>query len=318
MELRFRISASHLRVGLGLLALFFCFSAAPAHAQIQPQSPVPLPTPFTPIVDNANVIDADTRQRLESIYLNLKERARIEYAVLTVPTTGGVEIFDFSHSVARGWGIGPKGGERTSFLLVVAIQDRKYFTQISDHLEGDLPDGLVGRIQRERLVPEFRQGNYSKGIYDTIQAYVATLGAKRGFNVEGIDQRAAYTDGNEQQPSLGVRQSRGSLGTICCGIIVIVFIVILISIASRRGGRGGRGGGRGGWGGGGGGLLEALLWGSLIGNLSGGGRGWGSSSGWGSSGGFGGGGFGGGGGGGFGGGFGGGGGFAGGGAGGDW
>lgn len=259
------------------------------------------------------MIDADTRQRLESIYLNLKERAQIEYAVLTVPTTGDQDIFDFSLAVARGWGIGPKDGEKAGLLLVIAVQDRKYFTQISDHLEGDLPDGLVGQIQRERLVPPFKQGNYSKGIFDTIQAYVATLGAKRGFSIEGIDQRYAYRV-EEQQPASGVRRTNISFSTVCCGIIVIVFVLILISVGGSRGG-GGRGGRRrrGGWGGSG--ILPALFWGSVLGNLSGGGR---SSSGWGSGGGFGGSSWGGGGGGGFGGGFGGGGSFGGGGAGGSW
>lgn len=302
-----------LRVGLGLLALVFAL-VVQAQAQItRPKPPVPLPTPFTPIVDYANVINADTRQRLESIYLNLKDRGGVVYSVLTVPTTGEQEIFDYSLAVARGWGIGPKDAETPSFLLVVAIQDRKAFVQVSQHLEGDLPDGLVGRIQRERLVPAFRQGDYSKGIYDTVQAYIATIAAKRGFSVEGIDQRYAYEGGKEQQPTIG-RQSRTSLTTVCCGIVIVVFVVILIAGASRGGG-GGRGGRRRRGGFGGGGLLEALLWGSI---LSGGGRGWGSSSGWGSSGGFGGGGFGGGGGGGFGGGFGGGDSFGGGGAGSSW
>ena len=303
MELRFRVSASRLR-GLGLVALLFLLSAVPLVAQTRPQSPVPLPVPFNPIVDNANVIDVDTRQRLESIYLNLKERAKMEFAVLTVPTTGGQDIFDFSLAVARGWGIGAKEGDRSAFLLVVAVQDRKYFTQVSDHLEGDLPDGAVGQIQRERLVPAFRQGNYSKGIFDTVQGYVATLGARRGFAIEGIDQRYAY---RAKEPSVPIRASRKSLSSVCCGIVAIVFILIVISSASR----GGRGGGRrrrryGG------GLGEALLWGTLLSGLS---RGGSSSSGW-SGGGFGGGG--GGGGGGFGGGFGGGGSFGGGGAGGSW
>ena len=36
------------------------------------------------------------------------------------------------------------------------------------------------------------RGNYSQGIYDTIQAYVATLAEKRGFSIEGIDQSYAY------------------------------------------------------------------------------------------------------------------------------
>src|SRR5690349_22965265 len=148
---------------------------AAAKAQPAPQSPVPLPSPFTPIVDYAHVIDANTRTKLENIFLKLRERAQIEYSVLTVDTTNGQDIFDFAMAVARGWGIEPKGGEKTSFFLCVAIKDRKYITLVSDHLEGDLPDGLVGQIQRERLVPAFRQGKYSQGIYDTIQAYVATL-----------------------------------------------------------------------------------------------------------------------------------------------
>jgi len=288
------------RLGFGLLLLIFSLLAVNASAQTTPQSPVPLPVPFNPIVDNAHVIDADTRQRLESIYLNLKERGKIEYAVVTVDTTGDRDIFDYSLAIARGWGIGPKDGEKASFLLVVAIQDRKYFTQVSRHIEGDLPDGLIGQIQRERLVPAFRQGNYSKGIYDTIQSYAATLAAKRDFNIDGIDQRYAYRDRPRQQQPQPVQKGF----SVCATIAVIVFVLILLSSASRR-----RGGG-------GGGCLQALLWGSLFSNLSGGGRGgWGSSSGWG-GGGFGGGGSGGGGG--FGGGFGGGGDFGGGGAGGSW
>ena len=289
-----------MRLGFGLLLLIFSLLAVNASAQTTPQSPVPLPVPFNPIVDNAHVIDADTRQRLESIYLNLKERGKIEYAVVTVDTTGDRDIFDYTLAIARGWGIGPKDGEKASFLLVVAIQDRKYFTQVSRHIEGDLPDGLIGTIQRERLVPAFRQGNYSKGIYDTIQAYAATLAAKRGFSIDGIDQRYAYRDRPRQQQPQPVQKGF----SVCATIAVIVFVLILLSSASRRSG------------GGGGGCLQALLWGSLFSNLSGGGRGgWGSSSGWG-GGGFGGGGSGGGGG--FGGGFGGGGDFGGGGAGGSW
>lgn len=289
-------------LGLGLLVLVFSLRAVETKAQTTPQSPVPLPVPFNPIVDNAHVIDADTRQRLESIYLNLKERGSIEYAVLTVDTTGDQDIFDFSLAVARGWGIGPNDAEKASLLLVVAIKDRKYFTQVSRHIEGDLPDGLVGRIQREQLVPAFRQGNYSKGILDTIQAYAATLAAKRNFSIEGIDQRYVYREASPQQDE--DRDQKG-LTSLCIGAIFVVFLLVLLSSASRRGGRGG-----------GGGCLQALLLANLFSNLSGGGRGWGSSSGWG-GGGFGGGG-GSGGGGGFGGGFGGGGDFGGGGAGGSW
>ena len=282
-----------------LLILLFLSLPLQAFAQTTPVSPVPLPSPFNPIVDNANVIDADSRDRLEAIYQNLKAKADIEFAVLTVPTTGDLDIFDYSLAVARGWGIGSKDGERNGLLLVVAVQDRKYYTQVSRHLEGDLPDGLTGQIQREQLVPAFRKGEYGKGLLNTVQAYVATLGEKRGFSVDGIDQKMAYR-GRPTQQTEGT-----NVKTLCCGIIIIIFVLIVLFSASRGGPRG-RGGG-------GGGLLQALLWSSIFSNLGNSGRGgWGgSSSGW-SGGGFGGGG------GGFGGGFGGGGDFGGGGSGGSW
>lgn len=266
------------------------FSATPASFAQTAESPIPLPAPFTPIVDQANVIDTDTQKKLEAIYLNLKERANIEFAVATVDTTGGQDIFEYSLAVYRGWGIGSK--ENDGFLLLVAVQDRKYYTQVGYHLEGDLNDGLVGEIQRRYLVPQFKKGNYSQGIYDTVQAYVATLAEKRGFTVEGIDQRYAY---REAPRSGGIGAKTGGLSSSCCTMLIFLGIVILVLSALRKGGGGGgRGGGGGGW-------LSLLLLGSL---LNSGGRrsgSWGSSSsGWG------GGGFGGGGGGGFGGGFGGG------------
>jgi len=292
LQLLFNNSNFKFGAGPGVLVLLLLFLSAQAFSQTKPASPVPLPVPFNPLVDNANVIDADSRNRLEAIFENLKTKANIEFAVLTVPTTGDLDIFDYSLAVARGWGIGSKDGERNGFLLVVAVQDRKYFTQVSRHLEGDLPDGLTGQIQREQLVPAFRRGEYGKGILNTVQAYVATLGEKRGFSIEGIDQKMAYRGRPAPQTDVG------NVKNLCCGILVILVILILLFSASR----GGRGGG--------GGLLQALIWSSIFSNLGNSGRG-GSGSGW-SGGGFGGGG------GGFGGGFGGGGDFGGGGSGGSW
>jgi uncharacterized protein len=264
------------------------------------QSPVPMPNPPTPVVDNANVIDDATEQRLNNILMNLSENkaANVEMGVVTVRTTGGQDIFDYSLAIMRGWGIG--SGDKGGLLLVVAVDDRKYFTQVSRHLEGDLPDGPVGEIQRARLVPLFKQGQYSQAISDTMETYIATLAQKRGFSVEGIDQSRAY---RASQPST----SRPAVGNFIKNnmFIIIIIVVIFLLLSSRGGGRGGCGGG---------GCLNMLLLNSLFNSGRGG---WGSS-GWG-GGGFGGGsGWGGGGGGGWGGFSGGGGDAGGGGAGGGW
>lgn len=276
-----------------VLACLLSWAAPPCAVAQTMQSPIPQPSPLSPVVDYANVIDADTEQRLDSMLKNLSEnpQANMEMAVVTVKTTGGQDIFNYSLAVMRGWGIGSasKGG----LLLLVAVDDRKYYTQVSRHLEGDMPDSVAGEIQRRYLVPAFRAGDYSKGVSDTTQAFIATLAEKRGFSVEGLDK--SYTI---RQTGPSNERARG--GTSMCTTLFIILIIVVFLLASSRG----RGGG--------GGCLNMLLLGSL---LNSGGRG---SSGW-SGGGFGGGsGWGGGGGGGWGGFSGGGGDAGGGGAGGSW
>jgi uncharacterized protein len=288
-----------------LLTLATCFACGQQSAQVsQNSSPLPAPTGF--VNDYAGVIDEGAKQALEQKLRLFKEKTApsAELAVVVVRSTEGRDIFDYSLAVARGWGIGSKEDDNPSALLLVAIDDRKYFTQVSRDLEDDLPDGVVGDLQRQFLVPEFKKQNYAKGISDTMDAYMATIERKGGVGT-GPAPKA-------EQPARTRRSVLGGgvLETICCLAIILIVLPLLFG----RGRRGGGGFG-GGWGGGafGGagrrrtGFESALPWiiGSAIGSSIGSGS---SSSAWGGSSGDGGGW----------GGFGGGGDFGGGGAGGDW
>jgi uncharacterized protein len=289
-----RFHRRSVRIMLVAAALLGTLLGAHGNARAdQGTSPLPKPEPFRYVVDNAGVIDSATNQRMEKILRALKERGDIEFAVVTVKTTGDQDIFDYSLAVARGWGIGSSEGEKNGLLLLVAIDDHKYYMQVSRHLEGDLPDGLTGEIGR-RMRDPFRKGDYGNGLMTAVQTMVSTLEEKRGFKIADVDQKYAY-----KPNTAPVRET--SRGISPCVIFLIVIFVIIFVIASRR--RGGPGGGSG-W------LPWVLL--SLFLNSGSRGSGWGSgggSSGW-SGGGFGGGGGGGG--------FGGGGDFGGGGAGGSW
>ena len=261
------------------------------------KSPLPPPTGY--VNDYAGVINRATRTELETTLTNLDREQKIQFAVAVVDTTGGQDIADYSRDVARGWGLGSKDTNKPSLLLLVAIKDRKYFTQVSRHLEGDLPDGLAGQIQREKLVPAFRQSDYSGGIRETMYEYIRTVARKQGFSTDKIFASGATAPRTRDS---------GPKASFCVSVIVMVVIaLVVLALLGAARGRGGRGGG------GGGGMLGWLLMSLLLS-----GRGGSGSSGW-SGGGFGGfsGGGGGGGGGGFGG-FGGGGDFGGGGAGGSW
>ncbi len=276
------------------IAIFFAVLASQAQ-ESQPWSinTSPLPAPTGAVNDYAGVIDAATKQQLEAKLKDLKETTNpsVEIAVAIVKTTGDRAISEYSIAVARGWKIGSKEDDNPSALLFVAIDDRKYFTQVSKDLEDELPDGLVGSLQRQFLVPEFRKGNYGKGISDTIDAYVATIRGKSTGTA--APQKPAQT-----QPK---RTSRISISTIiCCGAILLVVLALIFSRSKR-----GRDDDDDGWGGGAGSALPWII-GSVIansGSSSGGSSDWGGSSGGGGSdwGGFGGGGD-----------------FGGGGAGGDW
>ena len=239
----------------------------------QDTSPLPPPTGF--VNDYAGVIDSATKQQLETKLKNLRDATNpsVELAVAVVKTTGERDIFDYSLAVARGWKIGSKADDNPSALLFVAIDDRKYFTQVSKDLEDELPDGVIGSLQRQYLVPEFRKGNYGKGISDTIDAYIDTI------NNKGI----ARVTPTPSRPVSGTTGGAAGGGGLCCIIIVVLLLMIILS---RRGGGGG---------GFGSGVSGALPWiiGSMLSNSSGSGSSssWGGSSGGGSDwGGFGGGG----------------------------
>jgi uncharacterized protein len=275
---------------------FILLLAARGSANAQAgQSPLPNPTGY--VNDYAGVVDSATKEWLETTLGNLDRQQKIQFSVVTVDTTGGQDVFDYSLAVARGWGIGAKDTQKPSLLLLAAIKDRKAFTQVSRHLEGDIPDGLAGQIQRERIIPAFRAGDYGKGLADTVSAYITTIATKQGFSTDTI-----FPAGTKRQPQRAADGRKSSTSSLCIvGIIIAVIVIFLL----RSRGRGGPRGGGGGW----------LTW-LLVSSLLNSGRG-SSSSGW-SGGGFGGGGGGSGGGGGGFGGFGGGGDFGGGGAGVSW
>jgi uncharacterized protein len=242
-----------------------------APAQDQNVSPLPPSTGF--VNDYVGVLDAATKQQLEEKLTTFKQKTTVEIAVAVVATTGDRDIFDYSLAVARGWKIGLKEDDNPGALLFIATEDRKYFTQISRDLEDELPDALAGNLQRQYLVPEFKKGNYSKGISDTIDAYIRT-----------IEQRASGVATPTPVPGRRSGGQVSSFSLFCCLIIILIIVLIIFS---NRGGGGKSRRDSDRWGGGFGGGGSVLPWiiGSGIGSSGGSsGSSWGgggSSGGWG-------------------------------------
>jgi uncharacterized protein len=226
------------------------------------------PMPSSYVVDNAAVISADGSRVLLGMLQELEQKTGTQMIVLTVPSTDGVPIEQFALEKAEAWKLGQKGKDN-GLLLVVAVKDRKYRTEVGYGLEPILPDSLTGSIQRAYLVPPFKKGDYTKGIVDTAAVYAATIAKAQGVQLSGVPK---------VEPVQAQRQRSGG---IPFGLIFLILLFLLFSSSRSRSG--------------------SFLQGLLLGALLGGGRGYRGGGGFGGfGGGFGG--FGGGGGGGFGGG----------------
>jgi uncharacterized protein len=259
----------------------------------------PLPPPTEPVNDYAGVIDDAVERQINKKIKDFKAKYNppVVLAVAVVRTTEGRDIFEYSLAVARGWKIGTKEDDNPTALLFIAVDDRKYFTQVSKDLQDELPDALVGSLQRQNLVPAFKQGDYTKGVSDTIDAYIRTIEAKQTDAPNVTNEPVAKT-----QPQVQTRKSSFSLcGVVPCLIILFIIMIALFSRGGRKKGRNDRDRwGGGGFGGGGGSVLPWIIGSAIansIGNSSSGGwssggssSDWGGSSGGGDWGGFGGGG----------------------------
>lgn len=223
-----------------LTLLVLQIAVADSRAQEAPFSidESPLPKPTSPVMDYTSVVDEATRQRIADKIIKFRDSSNpsVEIGVAVVSTTGDRSIFEYSLAVARGWGIGSRDDDNPSLLLFIAIDDRKYFTQVSYDLEDELPDGLVGQLQRQYLVPEFKAGNYGKGIEDTIDAYIETIKAKQA-GLPGPAVSATPDDRDIVDRGLDAIPNSVCRG-LCC-LAIILFIIAMISSGSNDG-KGGR------------------------------------------------------------------------------
>jgi tetratricopeptide (TPR) repeat protein len=146
-----------------------------------------LPQPRGYVNDFADVIDAATKQRLETILANLQQRVGIEFYVALVKSVGAEDLYDYSLRVANEWNLGAKI-QRKGLLLVIATDSGKFFTQFSGGVQADLPDGLIGEMGR-RMSPKIESNGYSQGLLTGVETFVNILGERNNFTFESLDQQ---------------------------------------------------------------------------------------------------------------------------------
>jgi len=236
-----------------LAILFLCLVVGSvSHATSVPEKPLRY------VVDLAGMIDDATENRLNGYLRELEQKTTAQAVILTIPSLEGESIEDFSITIAHDkWKLGQKGKDN-GVLLLISQKDRKYRIEVGYGLEGVLPDSLVGSLGRNLLVPYFRKGDYSTGIFTAAIAIADKIAEASGVKIEGMPTIKYSTQPAEKNEPASLFNTIITVAfLIVLGILFIknprLFLMLLLfsSMGGRRGSWGGGGGG--GFGGGGGG-----------------------------------------------------------------
>ncbi len=146
-----------------LLSLLLCLPLPNAAAKIS------FPRPYGAVNDFASVIPPDTRKIMENLAEELLQKTGTGVVVATVQTIGDSDPETYANELYENWGIGKKGEDK-GLIIFLALQERRVRIETGYGVEGILPDGLVGSILDEYVVPYLKQNDYGKGLLNGMLA----------------------------------------------------------------------------------------------------------------------------------------------------
>ena len=186
-----------------------------------------VPTEALFVNDFADCMDSADEQKICELGGALREKTTAEVVIVTVNTTDGEEISDYTTNLAREWGIGDKE-KNNGVLILLAREDREVFVAVGYGLEGALPDSKTGRILDNYAVPYFKNDNFSLGLLETYKSVVNEVYVEYGLEPnEGYVPADSLPENNSDEDE--------AKKVIISWIILLVLIMIYMLIFGRRG-----------------------------------------------------------------------------------
>jgi len=181
-----------------------------------------LPMPRNHVEDYANVINDSEEHSLNGVLKELEQKTGAQYIVLTVLSTGGLPIEQFSIELAEKWKLGQKGKD-DGMLFVFAAKEKQARFEVGYGLEGFITDQYTNRVGRNVLVPYIEEGNTSRGIYETNLQITQRIASEYGVTLTGMPKIKPVP----------VRDRRRGLP--CCSALPIIIFMLLIFGGAGRG-----------------------------------------------------------------------------------
>jgi uncharacterized membrane protein YgcG/tetratricopeptide (TPR) repeat protein len=189
---------------LACYAAFFLCVESNQFAQTQ----IEVPARTGQVNDFAAVVDEKTKLQLTNLLENLKQKVGIDFAVVTVQSTAGRDIFGFSRQVAMDWNVGARATRNKSLLLVLAINEKESFTQFSRSVQSDLPEAVLGEMS-QRMKALINAGDFGGGLNVGVHHFVSSMAQKLALNVADFElptTSVAIPSSTEQPPNESVAE----------------------------------------------------------------------------------------------------------------
>jgi uncharacterized protein len=129
------------------------------------------------VVDEAGMLNTATNAQLSEYLLGHQRATGNQVVVVTVADLQGYEIADYGYQLGRHWGIGEQGKDN-GVLLIVAKTERKVRIEVGYGFEGDLTDAISSNIIHAVILPQFKLGQFPKGILLGSKSIVEALGGQ--------------------------------------------------------------------------------------------------------------------------------------------
>lgn len=168
------------------------------------------------IVDQANVISADTRRAIEPKLADLETKSGIQFVVATVNSLEGQEIEPYANALFRDWKLGEKA-KNNGVLLLVAPKERRVRIEVGYGLEGTLTDALSKVIIANAITPRFKTGDFSGGISRGVDDVITVL----------------TTDASEweKRPALRLDNQPTSDPVNWIFILIVIVVIVLLIVS---------------------------------------------------------------------------------------
>ncbi|MET0869192.1 MAG: TPM domain-containing protein [Pseudorhodoplanes sp.] len=186
------------------------------------QSSLTFPELTGRVVDQAGILDAAARDKLEKLSADLEAKSTDQLVVVTLKSLQGTSIEDYGYQLGRKWQIGQKD-KNNGVLLIVAPNERKVRIETGYGLEGTLTDALGSFIIQQAILPRFRAGDFAGGVMRGAEDIVNVLTG----DAEEYKERARAANA---APGL----SAAELMVIAFWIIVAILIIVNVMADMRR------------------------------------------------------------------------------------